>query len=334
MTEQSPGRYRGSVPAAPTAPAGQLDLVVSARSGTGPAGTSTGTVLRDDSGPVTLRTTAQPYYAGSGTSVRVVASIEDVSGVSFATLHYSLDGSTWSSTAMSLGRDYSTDLDGDDGCEVVASYNTNGKLAVLSGVDLSVDWSKDLGTSYVKPMAAGDLDGDGSVELVVGDRVATNGVTLVVFRYAPSTGTYDAVFTYVAPTDAYVTAVCLGDIDGDGALEVVRAEGGATLIVSEWDGRVLTDVHTTAVNVQIYDMEVIDWDGDGIAELVTTDHSSGGRVRVFHWDGSGLVQEYVSSTISTSGTSSSSWPPARTSSAQGGMASWSSERSGRTPTSP
>jgi len=108
MSKVSAGKFTGSVPAAPVGPTGHIMLMVSARRSGGVVGEATALTYRDATGPVLMWTRALPYYSNTSTSVRVVADLEDTSGVAGATLFYTFDNTTWANVSMTLGHDLST----------------------------------------------------------------------------------------------------------------------------------------------------------------------------------------------------------------------------------
>ena len=103
-----------------------------------------------------------------------------------------------------------------------ASADTN-----LAGADLVV--RGDVAGSYGGGVAMGDLDGDGTAELLLGVQGdATAGVAAgAVYLFSdPSPGSYvfsdgDAAFTGEGPGDSLGTGMAVGDVDGDGIAEIV-----------------------------------------------------------------------------------------------------------------
>ncbi|UCC92953.1 MAG: VCBS repeat-containing protein, partial [Thermoplasmata archaeon] len=293
MVKVSRGRFNGTVPAEPVGPVGYIDLVVVASMSGGVEGTSSALAYRDFSGPIIVRANPVPYYSNTSTAVRVVANVDDLSGVANATLHYSYDNSTWSSTAMTLGNDRFTDMDGDADMELAVSVATSSSVFFLDD-DLSTNASvTGIGSGTHKPMVAGDIDGDGVAELVVGDP-SSNAPAFWVLEYNSATGQYEVVYTHTPATQVPVYCLEVGDVDGDGSVEILRGQQDHQCVVSSWDGTKFVDEHTFFLAYNPYMVRVMDWDGDGQVEVITADRTTEARVRVYSWTGSSFAAEYVS----------------------------------------
>lgn len=133
-------------------------------------------------------------------------------------------------------------------------------------------------------LAAGDIDGDGRDEVVVGAGPA----------HAPDVRVYEADGTLLKEFRAYEpwfkggVRVGVGDTDGDGRDEIVTAPGpGMQPLVHvfnesgehELDGGALAYVEAFQGGVHL---SVHDMDGDGVSEIITSPGPSGGpHVRIF-----------------------------------------------------
>lgn len=161
---------------------------------------------------------------------------------------------------------HAVDLDGDSIKEVVvgtAPYSKNtatnttsastkarsGRVYVLSN-KLESRWSFDSAGS-VNSLDSGDLDGDGSIELLVG--------AYKIFYLLDDKG--DMKWHY--STRNLINDVKASDLDGDGKDEVVLASDRVYVLDSE--GKKLWEYNA---NNQINSLSVDDLDGDGLDEVV------------------------------------------------------------------
>ena len=117
-------------------------------------------------------------------------------------------------------------------------------------------------------VAAGDLDGDGHLDLVVGN---VNGQTISVFRNLGD-GTFAAQVTY---KNFQPESLALGDFDEDGRLDVVASNGnsGTVTMFRNLGGGKLDD--GTAYRVGGYPMAITlaDFDGDGHLDTATANNA-------------------------------------------------------------
>jgi FG-GAP-like repeat/FG-GAP repeat len=150
----------------------------------------------------------------------------------------------------------------------IVTYS-NGSIAYATKTDFST-------TGSATGMAVGDLDGDGKADLAVADN---NGV-VSVFRNTSTSGTISYAAKVDFATGTYPRYVVIGDMDGDGKLDLAVANQGSTSVsvlrnTSSGTGNInfaaKVDMTTgsSPSSVAIGDM-----DGDGKLDLVVQNNSS------------------------------------------------------------
>ena len=116
-------------------------------------------------------------------------------------------------------------------------------------------------------VALGDLDGDGKLDLAVADQGSFSGVAdgqLSVLLNAGN-GTFSAPVAYEAGMS--MRAVAMGDINGDGKLDLVGAgEPGASMLINTGNGLFAAPIHYH-VGINPTAVVVRDLNGDGKTDL-------------------------------------------------------------------
>ncbi|MCB9727143.1 MAG: VCBS repeat-containing protein [Deltaproteobacteria bacterium] len=176
------------------------------------------------------------------------------------------------------------DMDGDGRLDVVAAHLNGGGISVLRG---EADGSLSDGGNTAVPdgfrlisVAAGDLDGDGSPDLVAVHRPGVDyleGTVHVLLNDGTGGLTPTAWAAGRTPWGA-----ALGDLDGDGHLDVVFSSGEAcnvspsctlpgrvSALMGRGDGTLGNDARYAIAGAPV-PIEAGDLDGDGLPELATT----------------------------------------------------------------
>ncbi|MFA5069676.1 MAG: S8 family serine peptidase [Patescibacteria group bacterium] len=135
-------------------------------------------------------------------------------------------------------------------------------------------------------IAAGDVDGDGKVEIIAGAG-AGGGPHIRIFDYK---GNLKEQFFAFAATFRGGVKVAADDVNGDGVSEIIAgagAGGGPQVRIFEADGTVLSQFFAFAATFRGgVNLAASDIDNDGTAEIIAAPQSSGGpQVRVFDRDG-------------------------------------------------
>jgi len=207
------------------------------------------------------------------------------------------------------------DVDGDGSNETVTGgyYNdgtrTVAQLAVWNGSTLALEgvrvwyW---VGDTIITSVAIGDVDGDGQMEIVTAGYYH-DGVHKIaqLAVWDGATLSLEGVTVWYWVGDTCISSVVVGDVDADGAAEIVTAgyyndgvRDVAQLVV--WDGQTLSLEGVTVWywvgDTTINSVAIGDVDGDGFSEIVTGGYYNDGTRDVAQlavWNGSTPVLERV-----------------------------------------
>jgi len=169
------------------------------------------------------------------------------------------------------------DLNGDGKLDIVSTSDTAATVSVLLGKGdgtfaTKADYPTRKGSTS---MALGDLNGDGILDIVVANSVPSASSTSVSVLLGKGDGTFAANVDY--PTSEWTEAVVLGDVDGDGLLDIVTANlNGNTLSVlfGNGDGTFADKVDVPTGNS--FSLALGDLNGDGTLDIVTPNLSNYG----------------------------------------------------------
>lgn len=188
------------------------------------------------------------------------------------------DGGFESGTTVSMGGDpyraiRVVDLDGDGRLDLATPNEREAGIRLGRG-DGTFGPRRNVDVSPLAPfaLAAGDVNGDGAVDLGLGSGAGSREVLVLTgdgsggFRSAPG-GAYTA--------GPGATSMAAGDLDGDGTDD---------LVVASWDARGLTLLFGGEGRLRAHEVEagenpwspvVADLDGDGRSDVATANHGDG-----------------------------------------------------------
>jgi hypothetical protein len=189
-------------------------------------------------------------------------------GGSFSSAPMWESDSSYTTMSVALG-----DVDGDgdldlvcgngwDGGEPNVLYRNNGGTFVPA-------WESDL-TMNTRSVALGDVDGDGNLDLVCGNYSSVDGQSNTLYRNVGGTFTSSPIWSGPMSSTA---GVALGDIDGDGDLDLVCGnEGNSSHVNALYEniGGTFSPTPTWSSGLSNYTGSVAlgDVDGDGDLDLV------------------------------------------------------------------
>jgi len=121
------------------------------------------------------------------------------------------------------------DVDGDGNPDLVLVGGAEAHLLINDGAGRFREAAAafDVAPTDATAVALGDLDGDGHLDAVIAQGSAAPGLTRVYLNDAKGTGHFTMVAAALPPRAERDSAIALGDVDGNGTLDLVVAHLGA-----------------------------------------------------------------------------------------------------------
>ena len=142
-------------------------------------------------------------------------------------------------------------------------------------------------------VALGDLNGDGILDMVTADYGVSGSGSSVFVLFGKGDGTFAAGVSYA--TGGGPSCVALGDLNGDGVLDIVTTDYGTytvSALIGRGDGS-FGEKTSYATGAEPQSVALGDLNGDGVLDLVTADNW-GNTLSVFIGKGDGTFSATIS----------------------------------------
>jgi len=172
------------------------------------------------------------------------------------------------------------DFDGDGKADFAAGSNSRGNAALVHLHDAEGTWAYTwLDTlrdrSFARSVGAGDFDGDGRDDLLVGYQSVELGVwrSGIDIHLSRPEGKWERHTVFVEPGREGFYSLATGDLDNDGHLDLAGGTGDGRIYVFLGDGkggfsREATEDLAGDATCRVYDLGIGDLDGDRRGDLV------------------------------------------------------------------
>jgi RHS repeat-associated protein len=170
------------------------------------------------------------------------------------------------------------DLNGDGVPDIVTANRNNTSISVLLGNGDGTFGNAVNTPSTIAPMTLtlGDVDGNGTVDVIASDGLNI----LAVFQNAGD-ATFPNINNHGVPFYSRPHAIRVRDLNNDGLGDIIAAPTFSDFFGSSYDGGILVLIASGGGNflreeifgggIYCYDLEVVDVNGDGILDIITSD---------------------------------------------------------------
>ena len=203
----------------------------------------------------------------------------------------------WNAKAIATG-----DVDGDGDCDIVFGTNAQDRLYSNDGTGRFADTTAarmPVDESDTRDLVLGDVDGDGDPDLVLATR-GSSGRRQTGLYLNDGAGTFRNANSQMPADDSNSYAIALGDVDGDGDMDVVLGNSGQQNQLYLNDGAgTFTDVTATRMPADsdwTTDLALGDVDGDGDPDLVLAT-AQGQQNRLYLNDGAGTFSDVTAARL-------------------------------------
>ena len=192
------------------------------------------------------------------------------------------------------------DVDGDGDLDlVVGNTAQQSRLYLNDGYGTLTDATASrmpVGDHLTTSLALGDVDQDGDLDLVVGNSLLFAASAQSRLYLNNGTGTFaDATASRIPTGDHFTTSLALGDVDGDGDLDLVLGNYGQSRLYRNDGAGTFTDVTLSCmpvVNSTTTSVALGDVDGDGDLDFVL---GNNGRSGLYRNNGAGVFTDVTAS---------------------------------------